>query len=453
MSLADTIVARATPPGQGALAVLRVSGPEAIAVVDGLFHGRRAVRDLGGFEGAHGFLRHGNHTLDEVVVWVYRAPASYTGEDLVEISCHGGRLPAATVEEALVRSGCRRAQPGEFTLRAFLGGRLDLTQAEAVADLVAARGRRAQERALAQLEGGLARRVRATAGTVREVLARLTVFLDFDEDVPEAPDQAALAGRLESVEKELAALLAGAATHALAREGIRVALAGRPNAGKSSLLNALAGTDRAIVHETPGTTRDTVEIEVEWAGVPVRLIDTAGLRGDAAAVEREGIARSRREVEEADRILWVVDGTDPDPPEREELPDPTRTWVVLNKTDLGAPLSGWVNDYSPLDTFHLSAKTLEGIDLLILGAERELLARLDGSGEDRPLAVNRRHAERIDEARIAVFRAREALQAERPVEMAAADLTRALAALGEITGDSAAPDLLERIFAEFCIGK
>jgi tRNA modification GTPase len=196
-----------------------------------------------------------------------------------------------------------------------------------------------------------------------------------------------------------------------------------------------------------------VEVEIEWAGVPVRLVDTAGLRGEATAVEREGIARSRRELEEADRILWVVDGSEPGSPSPEELPEARRTWVVVNKSDLGTANLEWVNDYSPLAVYSVSAKTLHGLNLLVEGAEQELLERLDGTSEDRSLGVSQRHGERLGEALEALGRARDALGAGRPVEMAAADLTRCLAALGEITGDTAGADLLDRIFSEFCIGK
>jgi tRNA modification GTPase len=454
----DTIVALATPPGTGALAVVRVSGAEAIAVGDCVFRGRRPLKDRKGFEGARGWI-HGPHgPVDEVVVWVYHGPHSYTGEDMLELSCHGGALPAGRVVEAVCGAGARPAHPGEFTRRAFLNGRIDLTQAEAVADLIAARGRRAQDQALLQLQGGLSRRIRSVAAALRGVLADIEGHLDFGEDVPEAPEPAGMDAALARAETELVRLAGSYAPSRRLREGMVVVITGRPNVGKSSLLNALCGTDRAIVHDRPGTTRDVVEATVEWAGIPVRLVDTAGLRAVADPVEREGVERSRSTLRGADRVLWVVDASaPPGPGDREvaEVLEFSRVHLVLNKVDLleeGHP--GWVNGYSPRSVHRTSARFGTGIEALHLALENELTQGIaeDTEGEDLWVA-NARHAHELDAAARCAGQARRILAGGEPLELGAADLHRALDHLAAVTGDRAGEDLLDTIFQRFCIGK
>jgi len=453
----DVIAALATAPGRGALAVVRVSGSGARAVVGSVFRGKRRIEDLEGFQGAHGLVVAEEGAVDEVVAWVYREPHSYTGEDLVEISCHGGSLPARRILECLWRAGARPATPGEFTRRAFLNGRMDLAQAEAVADLIAARGARAQAQALVQLEGGLSTRVRALAAILREVSARLTVYLDFEEDVPEPPDTAALGARLEEARAGMERLSAGYEPARRRREGVTVALVGAPNVGKSSLLNRLVGYDRALVHADPGTTRDVVDAQVEWRGVPVRLVDTAGVREGAHPVESEGIQRGRREVQVADAVLWVIDGSRAPGPEDAAVGagiDPARTVVVANKLDLGASDTRWVNDYSPDSITFVSALTGEGMQALQSALERRLLLEAAESQDDETVSVSReRHVFELRNAVDCVTRAHEVLARKAPVELAAAELARALAALGAITGEAAGPELLDAIFSGFCIGK
>jgi tRNA modification GTPase len=454
----DTIVALATAPGAGALAVVRLSGPGAAAVGSRIFRGPRSLDTLRGSEGAHGWIHDGAAPVDEVVAWVYRAPRSYTGEDMLEISCHGGALPAARVVETACAAGARPALPGEFTRRAFLNGRIDLTQAEAVADLIAARGRRAQDQALLQLEGGLARRIRSLADALRGVLADIEAHLDFGDDVPRAPRPEAMDGALRHAEAELVRLAESHAPSRRAREGAVVVITGRPNVGKSSLLNALCGADRAIVHDAPGTTRDVVEASVEWAGIPVRLVDTAGIRNGVDPVEREGVARSRSVLRGADSILWVVDASVPPAPEDAAVAatlDWSRVHLVLNKMDLlNGGRTGWVNGYSPRSIHRTSATRGTGIGDLHRTLETELTSGPAGSLDHEDIWVaNARHARELAEAARFTCQARRILAGGEPLELGAADLHRALDHLAAVTGDQAGSDLLDAIFRRFCIGK
>jgi len=454
----DTIAALATPPGAGALAVVRVSGPEAVALVGKCFRGDRDLTGLAGYTAAHGCITSAEGAvLDEVVAWVYRSPRSFTGEDGVEIGCHGGIVPARRVLERLGEMGARPAGPGEFTRRAFLNGRIDLAQAEAVADVIGARGSRAHELALSQLAGGLSRRVRELSSRVRSALARLEAHIDFGEDVPEAPDAGALRRELAGVREDLGRLVGSQATTRRWREGISLALLGRPNVGKSSLLNALLGYDRALVHEMPGTTRDVVDAQIEWGGVPVRLVDTAGIRREARTVERAGIEQSHREGTQADRILWVLDAgeglTDLDREVGSRL-DAARLHVVWNKIDLvDKPEANEVSEYSPIQTHLVSARTGAGLQDLMGTLLEELGGAPPELDPETVVVVNDRHVNELSRAMSALERADAVLDDRHPAELGAADLQEALRALSAITGESAGHDLLDEIFQRFCIGK
>ena len=451
-ALDDTIASLATPAGAGALAVIRLSGLDALSIGDRVFRGDRGLSDLRGFQGAHGWIHDAAGPVDEVVIWVYRGPRSYTGEDMLEISCHGGSVSASRVLEVLWKAGARPAGPGEFTRRAFLCGRIDLAQAEAVADVIAARGRRAHEQALVQLQGGLSERVRTVANGIRDVMVQVEAHLDFGEDVPEIPESPELAERLRAAEAELARLAGSHLPSRRAREGCVVALVGKPNVGKSSLLNALAGRDRALVHDVPGTTRDVLDVVVEWSGIPVRLVDTAGLRSDASdAVEQAGMERTHREVQGADVLLWIVDGSET--PGDEDLSigaglDPASSVLVMNKSDLGRHAE-WTNVHSPT-RFEISALTGAGVNDL-----QRLLEALvaKGVGEESLWVANERHARELLAAEEGLGRARQVLETCGNLELCAADLHRSLSALGSITGDEVGDEVLEAIFSRFCIGK
>src|SRR3954462_13576712 len=310
----DTIAAISTPTGEGAIAVVRLSGENAIAVADSIFRGAEKPSDLRSHAQRLGEIVKGDRVMDQVMLSIHRAPSSYTGEDVVEISCHGGILVTAQVLEACLRAGSRGARPGEFTERAFLNGKMDLTQAEAVMDLIRARTDLALRSAREQLEGALGQKVAAIRAELVGILAHLEAAIDFPEEGI-APDEGPkLRARIESIREQMRGLLATADRGRVLREGLRVVIYGPTNAGKSSLLNRLLGYERAIVSEQPGTTRDTIEEVINVRGIPIRLLDTAGLRDSTDEIEREGMARTSKSLAGADILLHVVDRSQPKPP-------------------------------------------------------------------------------------------------------------------------------------------
>src|SRR4051812_15045235 len=306
---AETIAAISTPAGEGAISLVRISGSGAITVADGVFVGTARPSTFVSHTQHLGQIRDGEALIDQVVLSVHRAPASYTGEDLVEITCHGGVLVTARVLECCLRAGARAARPGEFTERAFLNGKMDLTQAEAVIDLIRAKTDLALRSATEQLEGRLGERIRALRDQLVSIMAQAEASIDFPEEGIEADDEEMLAARLDVVCRDIGELMETAEQGRILREGVRVVIYGATNAGKSSLLNRLLGHERVIVSELPGTTRDTIEESINMRGFPIRLIDTAGFRPASDAIEREGIVRTEKTLQQADLRLHVVDAS------------------------------------------------------------------------------------------------------------------------------------------------
>lgn len=453
----DTIAAIATPPGEGAVALLRISGPESVPIASRVCHrpGGQSVAQAEPRRACRATVRDaGGGNLDEVLVTRFTAPASYTGEDVVEISGHGGPLVARRILEAIVAAGARVAGPGEFTQRAFLNGKLDLTQAEAVMDLIRAHSDLALRAANEQLAGGLGRRIEALRENLLNLVAHVEAYIDFpDEDItPETG--AALLARLDEARAQVAVLLDTARPGRILREGVRTAIVGEPNVGKSSLLNALAGRDRAIVSALPGTTRDTIEEFVSVRGLALRLVDTAGLRESADPIEREGIERTHRELAGADLVLEVVDASHA-PGSSASLPPPGDAeqvrLIVLNKMDLGVH-PDWVAR-TDVPQISVSCVTGEGIDRL----GDEIAARVAGgtlrSSSGELAAINVRHRNCLARAGVSLERARETLLAGESPEFVAVDLRAALNAAGEVVGGADTEDILGRIFATFCLGK
>ena len=454
----DTIVAIATPPGRGGIGVVRVSGSTAPAIAQRLvtharpLEPRRATLTLVRPATASAFgttASPGGNAIDQVVVIHFPAPASYTGEDVVEISAHGSPLVLRTIVEAAIAAGARLAEPGEFTLRAYLNGRLDLMQAEAVADLIDAVTPLQARAAFDQLQGTLTREIGDIDGALFDLIARLEASVDFPEEGYHFVEAGALAQSIDAIVLRTAMLLAHARRGRLVREGLQITIVGRPNVGKSSLFNALVGSSRAIVTEVPGTTRDLVTETVDLDGLRVTLVDTAGIRETEDIVESEGVSRTRQAADVSDLILIVADGSGPeleeDPEEISQSID-NNSITVVNKSDMP---SAW----SRGDAISVSARTGLGIELL----RRRIIDALDVElAADRPEITNVRHIELVRRAHDALVRARSAALAEGrslSEEFVLADLQEARAALEEVTGKRASDDVLIHIFERFCIGK
>lgn len=444
-SSGQTIAAISTAAGEGAIALVRVSGPEAIEIADRLFRGKQKPSDFQSHVQHLGEIIEADRTVDEVVVSVHRAPHSYSGEDLVEISCHGGVLVTGKVLEACLRAGARAARPGEFTERAFLNGKMDLTQAEAVIDVIRARTDLALRSATEQLQGRLGSAITEIRDGLIALLAHVEAAIDFpDEDI--APDHGEhLRSRLGDIRAQISALLATAEHGRIMREGVRVVLYGATNAGKSSLLNRLLGYDRAIVSPIPGTTRDTIEEVINLRGIPLRLLDTAGLRESTDELERAGMSRTERSLQSADLVLHLIDGSAPAPPEFTRLSGPTEI-LLLNKSDL-AEHPDWAG-FEALRISCVDEESLTGLEELILTRLGEHHLRAENS-----VAINARHRDCLRRALAACDRAAATFDANYSVEYAAVDLRAALDAATEVIDAASDDPILDSLFAQFCIGK
>ncbi len=454
----ETIAALATAPGEGALAVLRISGPQARELLLGMIRPADPPLCFQPRRLEHVFLLDSDgRPLDEVLAAWMPGPHSYTGEDVVEISTHGGAATVRAVLSELERRGCRPAFPGEFTYRAFLSGRMDLVQAEAVAELVRSRSERARELALTQLQGGLSRRFSALRGKLLVLLRDLEAGIDFvEEDIDLLPREELQRG-LDELRQELGELLTGAGEGRLIREGVRVVLAGEPNVGKSSLFNALLESERAIVTASPGTTRDVISESWVQRGIVFHLQDTAGLREARGEAERKGVERSESALREALLTIWVTDGArEPSPSERRRWRElrPERDLLLVNKSDLPEYDMDRARALSPEGLEVLAVSALQGDGIAEL---REMLHELAmGSGqEDAKLegAVNRRQEARLLAAQRSLAPLESGDVAQLESELLARQLREALAELEELTGDRIGERVLEEIFAGFCVGK
>lgn len=453
----DTIAAIATPMGEAGLAVIRVSGKQALHIVDAVFApiGKSSLKPS--LASTHtiqyGRIEQDGKTVDEVMVSVFKAPRTFTREDVVEISTHGGTLPAKMVLDTILEKGARLAEPGEFTLRAFLNGRIDLTQAEAVADVIHSRTELALTAANEQLAGKLSQRIRELRNQLMSLLAHIEAHIDFpDEDI--SPDtRTQMVDRLQFSLDFMSRLLATAREGRILRRGIRAAIVGRPNAGKSSLLNQLLGHDRAIVSHVEGTTRDTIEETASIRGIPIIFIDTAGLRESSDVIEQEGIRRSRKSIEQAELVLHVVDGTAALHEEDLTFLDKQHLKAclhILNKSDLESHPS--LREEKKHAWIEVSCETGAGLEPL-KDAIRDKVWSGEISAEMLEVMINSRHQDALSRSKTALETVRTGLENDLELELIAMDLRIAVGAIGEIVGETTTEDLLDSIFSQFCLGK
>ena len=455
-NLDDTIAAISTPVGEGGIAVVRMSGNDSLTIADRCFKpakGNILPSQAKSHTLHYGYIVREGEIVDEVMLAVLRKPHTYTREDMVEISCHGGFLPARLVLETLISCGARLAQPGEFTKRAFLSGRIDLTQAEAVIDVIHSRTELALKIAQEQLAGKLAEKMEELRVGLMDILAQIEAHIDFPEEDIEPDTVEKIVDKISAAIDFIGKLLERAEEGYILRQGIKTAIIGKPNTGKSSLLNRLLGRDRAIVSPIPGTTRDTIEETANIRGIPIVFTDTAGLRQSSDIIEAEGINRTKKTIEIAELLLLVMDANQPmDEFDKEnlELIKGKKAIIVKNKCDLQINLV--LPDDIGCPIVNVSCVTGEGIERLkdtIYDVVFKGKHITDTSGA----IINLRHKEALIRAQEALKHTRESLNKGESLEFAAVDLRIAINAIGEITGKTATEDLLDIIFSQFCIGK
>jgi tRNA modification GTPase len=451
----DTIAAIATPVGVGGVGMIRVSGEITKEILQKVFRPVGA-RELSDRRMTYGHIVDKAEIVDEVLCVFMKAPATYTCEDVGEIYCHGGQIPLRRTLSLILRQGARLAEPGEFTKRAFLNGRIDLAQAEAVMDLVSARADKAYDVAVDQLEGVLSGKIRSIRASLVDILVDITVNIDYpDEDIEEITYEKLAAG-LSGVGDELNRLLAGADSGRILREGLRIAIVGKPNVGKSSLMNALLRESRAIVTDIPGTTRDTIEEQLSISGIPVVLTDTAGIRETDDQIESIGIERSKKSFNEADLVIHVLDGSIPLSEEDMDIMEhlePSRSLVVINKTDLEQVITKEkVHKILPdINVLPISAREMEGLE----GLEGFVRSKVEhgNTRNDNPLVTNVRHQDLLEKAAQSITDAQSVTSMQEPLEIIEIDVNSAYGYLGEILGEETAGDVLDEVFSRFCLGK
>ena len=458
-------IATAVVPQQGSVGIVRVSGEEALQIAEDIFHapGKQVVES---HRILYGYIRHPQtqKLVDEALLLVMKAPRSYTREDVVEFHCHGGIMAVQQVLKLCLEQGARLAQPGEFTLRAFLNGRIDLSQAESISDLVGAKSPQAAQTALAGLQGKLADSIRQLRAKCLDIVAEIEARIDFEEDLPPLDGEATVSD-IEKVILQMTELIATADKGELLRTGLKVAIVGRPNVGKSSLLNAWSRSDRAIVTDLPGTTRDVVESQLVVGGIPVQVLDTAGIRDTEDRVEKIGVERSRSAAQAADLVLFTIDATTGWTKEDELIYEQVKhrpLILVINKIDLveenknnsiQSQISNIKQTHQLLKSKILTAAAknqgIEALETAIL--EQVEIGSIEAS--DMDIAINQRQAAALIQAKTSLEQVQITIEEELPFDFWTIDLRGAINALGEITGEEATESVLDRIFSKFCIGK
>lgn len=458
----DTIAAIATPPGIGGVGIIRVSGTRCFEIVSSLFQAKGTVplekRPNRTIQYGHIIdPQKDNEVLDEVLLLIMRGPQSFTAEDVIEIQCHGGIVVVREILKVLLRQGARLAEPGEFTKRAFLNGRIDLTQAEAIIDIIEAKSEQSVSVAVKQLDGTLAQLIRTIREDLIALIAHLEVAIDYPEEDIEELTMDETAAKLRPILGQIDNLLATANRGRLLRDGIVTAIVGRPNAGKSSLMNALLRENRAIVTDVPGTTRDSIEEAITIEGIPVRLIDTAGIRETNDIVEKIGVDRAKEYLESAQIVVCVIDASKPLTVEEEVMLQSTsgkNTIVFLNKADKGAVITeSTVSDYGEFTVIAtISAANGEGMDVLV-EAVKQLVYGGTVQNESTALLSNVRHITLMEQAKSQLETSLSTIESGLPVDFVVTDMREAWERLGDITGDSLRESMVDELFSRFCLGK
>ena len=449
-----TIAAIATPQGFGGISVIRISGSDAVAVADKVFCGKKLC-DVPSHTVHYGFIKNKDgETVDEVLATVMLAPRTFTREDTVEISCHGGTVTTHEVLKTIIEAGAYMAEPGEFTKRAFLNGRIDLSQAEAVIDIINAKNKLSQRNAIYQLGGTLSREIKAVRDELVHLCAKMQVIIDYpDEDLEDITEDD-IKNTCKKCADDVLRLINTSDDGRIMRDGIRTAIVGKPNVGKSSILNCLAQEERAIVTDIAGTTRDVIEETVIVKGIPLILSDTAGIRQTDDVVEKIGVTKSRQYLDASDLVIVVIDGAqDLDDDDRDVLlatKDKTRI-IILNKLDKSAKITA--DDFDENDiVIEISAKTGEGMDMLLNAIEK--LCRIDEiESENGRIITNMRHKSALIGAKEALIRVTDALNMGMPCDIVSIDIAEAMDCLGEITGETVSESVVADIFHNFCVGK
>ncbi|WP_199197741.1 tRNA uridine-5-carboxymethylaminomethyl(34) synthesis GTPase MnmE [Staphylococcus simulans] len=456
----DTITSISTPMGEGAIGIVRLSGSRAIEITDKLYKGKKPLAEVDSHTINYGHIvdPDTNEVVEEVMVSVLRAPKTFTREDIVEINCHGGILTINRVLELTMTAGARMAEPGEYTKRAFLNGRIDLSQAEAVMDFIRSKTDRASKVAMNQIEGRLSDMIKRQRQSILEILAQVEVNIDYPEydDVEDATTEFLLE-KSEEIKSEIDRLLATGTQGKIMREGLSTVIVGKPNVGKSSMLNNLIQDNKAIVTEVAGTTRDVLEEYVNVRGVPLRLVDTAGIRETEDIVEKIGVERSRKALSEADLILFVLNYNEALTEEDVKLYEVIKNEdaiVIVNKTDLEQHLDldevrDMVGDMPVIETSMLNQEGIDQLEEQI----RDLFFGGEVQNQDMTYVSNSRHISLLKQARHSIQDAIDAAEAGIPMDMVQIDLTRTWEILGEIIGASASDELIDQLFSQFCLGK
>ncbi|WP_049335796.1 tRNA uridine-5-carboxymethylaminomethyl(34) synthesis GTPase MnmE [Staphylococcus hominis] len=456
----DTITSISTPMGEGAIGIVRLSGPEAVEIGDKLYKGKKKLKDVPSHTINYGHIidPETDEVVEEVMISVLRAPKTFTREDIIEINCHGGILTINRILELTMTHGARMAEPGEYTKRAFLNGRIDLSQAEAVMDFIRSKTDRASKVAMNQIEGRLSDLIKRQRQSILEILAQVEVNIDYPEydDVEDATTEFLLA-QSKKIKNEIDQLLETGTQGKIMREGLSTVIVGKPNVGKSSMLNNLIQDNKAIVTEVAGTTRDVLEEYVNVRGVPLRLVDTAGIRDTEDIVEKIGVERSRKALSEADLILFVLNNNEPLTEEDRTLYEVIKNEdaiVIVNKTDLERRLDieevkTMIGDTPLIQTSMLKQEGIDELELQI----RDLFFGGEVQNQDMTYVSNSRHISLLKQARQTIQDAIDAAEAGIPMDMVQIDLTRTWELLGEIIGESASDELINQLFSQFCLGK